>query len=139
VAVGSTVTWTYNVTNQGLEPIDNVVVTDDNGTPGDTSDDLSTLKSGSKQITYVSGDDGNGLLDPGETWVFTASAPAVAGQYENFGTVTGTSTDSNTPVTDTNVDHYYGDAPAIKIVKLTNGTDNDSPTGPHVAVGSTVT
>src|SRR6185295_15158593 len=30
-------------------------------------------------------------------------------------------------------------APSIRIVKLTNGTDNDTPTGPVVLVGSTVT
>ena len=32
------------------------------------------------------------LLDPGELWVYTATAIAVAGQYENYATVTGTST-----------------------------------------------
>src|SRR5262249_24644573 len=29
--------------------------------------------------------------------------------------------------------------PSVKIVKLTNGTDNDSPTGPHIKVGDPVT
>ena len=33
VTIGSTVTWTYDVTNPGNEPLKNVTVTDDNGTP----------------------------------------------------------------------------------------------------------
>ena len=40
VPVGSTVTWTYDVTNPGDEPLKNVTVTDDNGTPGDPADDF---------------------------------------------------------------------------------------------------
>ena len=43
------------------------------------------------------------------------------------------------PVTDTNPDNHFGAAPGINLVKLTNGTDNDTPTGPLVPVGSTVT
>ena len=38
VTAGSTVNWTYVVTNPGTVPVSNVVVTDDNGTPG-TGDD----------------------------------------------------------------------------------------------------
>ena len=82
----------------------------------------------------------NGLLEAGETWVFTAGGLATAGQYSNLGTVTGA--DSFVPgntVSASNPDNYFGDAPAIQIVKLTNGTDNDSPTGPHIKVGDPVT
>ena len=32
----------------------------------------------------------DGLLETGETWVFTASGTATAGQYSNIGTATGT-------------------------------------------------
>ncbi|MCC7192405.1 MAG: hypothetical protein IT444_06430 [Phycisphaeraceae bacterium] len=135
VPVGSVVTWDYTVTNPGNEPIaiDKLTgLSDDNGTPGNTSDDF--------YATYVSGDiNNNGELDLTESWSFTASGIAVAGQYENYGTVTGTSTISNTPLTASNVDHYFAVDPKINIVKLTNGTDNDSPTGPYVQVGSVVT
>src|SRR4029079_2010997 len=112
-------------TNPGNVPLANVAVSDNQAgvTPA-----------------YQSGDDGDNLLENGETWIYTASGSATAGQYANIGKATGEDAfiPGNT-VSDSNPDHYYGDAPAIKIVKLTNGTDNDSPTGPHVPVGSTVT
>ena len=57
----------------------------------------------------------DGLLENGETWVFTASGTAIAGQYSNIGTATGTPVTPTggtipgaTPVTATNPDHYFG-------------------------------
>ena len=69
------------------------------------------------------------------------SGAAVAGQYANIGTVTGVDNTNTvgTPVTASNPDHYFGVQPAIQIVKLTNGTNNDLPTGPLVPAGSVVT
>ena len=50
---GSTVTWTYKVTNTGNVTFtrSQVVVTDDNGTPGNSADDMSTTNG---QITFQS-------------------------------------------------------------------------------------
>ncbi len=111
VQAGSTVTWTYNVTNPGTEPIANVVVTDSvagvNPTP--------VLSGGFN----VGDTNHNNLLDPGETWQFTASGTAQLGQYSNVGTVTGTSTVTNTPVTANNPDHYFGVDVFIQIAPLT--------------------
>src|SRR4029079_7104459 len=71
------VTFTYSITNTSPagtdDPITLTHLVDDAGTPGDTSDDFilfdgdSTLGLGTN---YVSGDDGDGLLEKGETWVF---------------------------------------------------------------------
>ena len=131
VPVGSTVTFTYIVTNSGNVPLSNLSVTDDKGvTP-----------------VYQSGDtDGDSLLDVTETWTYTASTTATAGQYENTGTVTGNPVDEQgtdipglTDQTDSDIDHHFGATAGVNIVKLTNGTDNNSPTGPVVPVGSTVT
>ena len=126
VAVGSTITFTYVVTNTGNVPLSGVAVTDD--------------KLGS--ITSFTGDtDGNGLLDLTETWTYTTTATAVAGQQTNVGTATASNPNlpADPAVTDDNPGNYFGDAPGINVVKFVNGQDADSPTGPHVAVGSTVT
>ena len=124
VAAGSTVTFTYVVTNTGNDPLANVVVTDDTLGP----------------ITSFTGDtNGNGLLDLTETWTYTKTATAVAGQQTNVGSVTGQDAYTAATVTDNNPANYFGDAPAINIVKFVNGQDADTPTGPHVAAGSTVT
>src|SRR5262249_18500167 len=91
-----TVTLTYVVANTGNVPLANVVVTDDKLGP----------------ITSFTGDtNGNGLLDLGETWIYTATVIAQAGQQTNVGTVTGQ--DANNPpgttVTDDNPANYFGD------------------------------
>ena len=66
---------------------------------------------------------------------------ATPGQYTNIGTVNGDATIATTtvPLTASDNDCYFGANPQISISKLTNGTDNDAPTGPSVPVGSTVT
>ena len=119
-------TFTYVVTNTGNVPLANVAVTDDKLGPiaGPASGDTNS----------------NGLLDLTETWTYTTTATALAGQHTNVGTVTGQDPNHRhhrSPTT--NPANYFGDAPAINIVKFANGQDADTPTGPHVAVGSTVT
>src|SRR4029453_1393167 len=109
-----TVTFTYVVTNTGNVPLANVAVSDD--------------KLGG--ITSFTGDtNGDGLLDLTETWTYTKTATALADQQTNTGTVTGQDPNTGTTVTDDNPANYFGDAPAIQIVKFVNGQDADSPTG----------
>jgi uncharacterized repeat protein (TIGR01451 family) len=81
VPVGSTVTWTYNVTNTGNVPLGGVVVTDDRGFSP------SPVLSGGFNVGDA---DGDGLLDPGETWAYTATGIATAGQSVVTATVTAT-------------------------------------------------
>jgi hypothetical protein len=139
VPVGSEVTWTYTVTNLGNVPLQPVVVLDDNGTPGDTTDDFSP--------TLVGGDtDNDGLLDLNETWTYQAMRTAQAGQYAAIATAIGTPVDSNngpipdaSPVADTDPSHHFGYRGQLVIQKSTNGQDADSPTGPLVPVDSEVT
>jgi hypothetical protein len=138
VLVGSTVTWTYTVTTgEGNVALSNVVVSDDNGTPLNPDDDFNP--------DFVGGDtDGDGKLDVGETWTYTATAAALAGEYVNVATADGAFVvdldppfaDVNTPVSDSEEDCYTGLESNIFIVKTTNGTDDFCP---EVEVGSTVT
>ncbi len=78
--IGDPVTWNYVVTNPGSVALVNVSVADDNGTPGIPGDDFAA--------TFVSGDDGDGKLEPGEQWLFRAAGTVTTGHYQNVGTVT---------------------------------------------------
>ncbi|MDD4497986.1 MAG: hypothetical protein PHV51_07560, partial [Methanosarcinaceae archaeon] len=125
IPVGSDVIWLYNVTNTGNVNLTNITVTDDQGgvTPA-----------------YLSGDNGDNILEPGEVWTYNATGTAVSGQYANNGTATG---DYNGfSVNDTDPSHYLGEegpGPSIDIEKSTNGFDADTPPGPSIPVGNNVT
>ena len=131
IIVGDTVTWTYTVENNGNVALTNVVLTDDNGTPLNPLDDFNP--------TYVSGDTNtNNILETTETWIYTATAPAVAGEYHNVATVSGdwASSGQSGTVSGFEEDCYFGADPSISIIKKTNGTDDLCPV---IAVGEAVT
>lgn len=86
VAVGSTVTWEYVVTNLDSSPLTNVAVTDDQGV---TVTCPATTLAGNASMTC------------------TASGTAVAGQYANVGTVTADDTDF-IQLSDSDPSHYFG-------------------------------
>ena len=116
VLVGSTVTFRFDIENTGNVPLTDVSVDDD-----------------------ILGHIGTvAFLDVGETATMTVTASATAGQYENLATVTGTPP-VGLDVTDDDPGHYFGADPAIDLEKYVNGDDADTPTGPSVSVGSTVT
>jgi LPXTG-motif cell wall-anchored protein/uncharacterized repeat protein (TIGR01451 family) len=76
------VTYTYEVTNPGTVALSNIEVVDDKVA----------------SLTYVSGDNGNALLEPGETWIYTGTDDLTV-TTTNTATVTGengelTSTDT---------------------------------------------
>jgi uncharacterized repeat protein (TIGR01451 family) len=105
--VGATVTWTYLVSNPGDVPLAGVTVTDSR--PGVTP-------------AYQSGDaNSNGVLDPGETWVYTATGTVTAGPYSNTGTVSATDFSGTTPalVTASDSDRYFGVRQTIPVVPPT--------------------
>ncbi len=92
ITVGASNLWTYTVTNPGSVALANVTVTDDDGTPDDTGNALTA--------TYVSGDtNGDGLLEPGETWIFKATTTALSGSTAETAHVTATPVNSQgTPI-----------------------------------------
>ncbi len=118
IAVGDPVSWVYRVTNTGNEDLDNVVVSDDQG------------------VTVVgpTGDDGDGLLNPLETWEYTGGPDTAAdGPYANLATVTAEAPVGG-PVTDSDPSHYRGYTLGIDVEKTTNGQDADLPNDPDVPV-----
>ena len=139
LAVGSTATFTYVVTNTGNVALGSVAVRDDNGTAGNTADDF--------DATFQSGDtNSNGQLDTTETWTYQATRTVTAGQYTNIGSVTGTPVDSGgvaiagvPNATDSDPSNHFGATAGINVVKSTNGQDANTATGPLLAVGSTAT
>jgi hypothetical protein len=139
LAVGSTATFTYVVTNTGTTPLASLVVRDDNGTPGNTADDFNA--------TFQSGDtNSNGRLETTETWTYQATRVVTAGQYTNIGTVTANPVDATgtdiaglADVSDTDPSNHLGFNTGINLVKSTNGQDANTATGPNIAVGGTAT
>ena len=137
--VGTTVVWTYQVTNESGSPLAQVSVVDDNG-PG-----------ASFAPRYVSGDTHNiGMLDADETWIYTSAgvltATAVAGLYVNIATVMAKTLTGET-VTDDDRANYTGIAPGIDVEKAVNAVDPlhpsdfedaDAATGPQLTIGSIV-
>lgn len=114
VLVGSTLSWTYVVTNTGDVKLTNVSVTDDQGLT------VTCPKT---------------ALEPGESMTCTASSTAVAGPHLNTATATGTPP-SGPAVTATDPAHYTGLVAAISLEKLVNGYDADTPSGPSFPVGT---
>jgi len=94
IHVGDTVYWHYIVQNTGNVPLSNIIVTDDRG------------------VTITCSKD---TLEPGESMTCTSSGTAVAGQYENVGTVTGYY--EGKPCSDTDTSHYFGSSPQLEIIK----------------------
>jgi hypothetical protein len=117
IQAGSTVLWTYVVTNTGDVALASIAVTDDKGVA----------------VTCP-----KAALAPGESMTCTGSGTAQIGQYKNVGAVTGQSLCGAT-VTDDDPSHYYGiDTPGITIVKKTNGQDANTAPGPEIEVGAPV-
>jgi uncharacterized repeat protein (TIGR01451 family) len=123
VETGSTVNWTYELTNESNVTLTNIRVVDDNGTPG-LGDDH-TVCSG---IT----------LNPGITHTCTWSQPAKAGAYTNTATATA---DPPAPLDEVETDatsHYFGVSLNVSFVKRTNGEDAKTGPGPYIATGDPV-
>ena len=109
LTVGSDVTWTYKVTNTGNTSFAKsaIAVVDDNGTVGNTADDMSIANG---KVTYQSGDsNNNSSLDAGETWFYKATGTVQAlngtGATSTFNFNGNTATDG----TDGNVRSYTVD------------------------------
>jgi hypothetical protein len=106
ITVGSPVTWTYEVTNDGTMPLTGIVVSDDRG------------------VTVACGQT---ALAAGQSMTCTGSGLAMLGQYRNVGSVTANW--SGGQVTDSDPSHYFGRGPDEeegRKVELCHRTGNGS-------------
>jgi len=143
IAVGSTVTWTYRVTNSGNWTLTDVVLTDQT--------EISPLLTPAPLLEagYNVGDlNRDGRLDANETWLYRATATAQLGMQASTATVSAKplATTSqllgspilNQTVTDSDMSHYLGSQPGIEVQKQTNGRDGDDAPGIYIPVGDAV-
>ena len=131
VPAGSTVVFTYAVGNPGGDALTSVTLLDDNGTPGNGADDFApaavTVKYKGKD--YNTGDvDHDGLLDQGETWLFSAIGTVGAGPYTNVATVSGVNVRTNQTVMDEDPANVFGAVVGIDVEKAINAADPSQPT-----------
>ncbi len=115
---GDAVTYTYEATNPGDVPLQDVSLTDDQCAP----------------VTLDSGDDGDDLLEPGELWSYTCtttltkpggSAPPQL-TVTNTATLTGTPTlngDTGPAITDEATADVLVIQPALEITKVADPTE----------------
>ncbi len=121
LSIGSTVTWSYVVSNPGNIALTNVAIIDDR---------IGSI------TNHVSGDaNNNKQLDPGESWTYTAFGIVAAGAYVNTGTVHAVDL-LGRGVSDTDPAHHFGASPGIHIEKWINGQDADTAPGAALAAGS---
>ena len=117
IIAGSTVQWTFVVTNTGDVALSAVLVTDDRAPA------VACPKT---------------ALEPGESMTCVASGTALAGPQRNVAGVTGTPP-CGPAVTASDASHYRGVAPAIRMEKLINGEDaDDSAHAVQLMAGSAV-
>ena len=126
VSVGGLIDYTFTITNQGNVPLSAITLTDALVT-----------------TAYVSGDDGDGVLQVLETWIFAGSYVVTqsdidAGMVTNSATVSGISP-INVTVTDISGDTIINDfptitelcsGPSIAIIKIANYDCTDADGNP---------
>lgn len=101
VETGDFVARNYAVTNPGNVTLTEVVVTDDNGTPEDASDDFMPNPNETPGGINLGDQDQDGALDPGETWLYTSPHTAGEGQYSSQASVTASANGAELQATDT--------------------------------------
>jgi len=96
IRVGNSVTWEYKVETINGFSIYGVEV-------NDSDSNVNPL--------YISGDDGDEVLEPGETWIYRATGTAIRGNYENTGYAEGWS-NQEVKVNDQDDSNYEGYVPS---------------------------
>ena len=116
IGVGDTVSWEYEVFNEGNAVLGFVTVQDDQG-----------VTVTCPPVT----------IPPGSSITCVGSGVATLGPYMNTGQACA-SVGDGPQICDTDVSHYTGAGPMIDIETLTQNVDADDPTGPEILAGSAV-
>ena len=104
-------------------------------TIGLTDDKLGAISGIAAPGGYKSGDsNSNGLLDPGETWIYWSAPTAISASVDNVGTATGIGNVTASKVTGTDTAHVTALQPSIDLAKAPGTL-----TGPAADGGYTVT
>ena len=134
VAIGSTVTWTYVVTNTGNTLLATTVVDDKIG-------DDAAIDCGQGTANLVA-------IAPGGSVTCTATGTAISGQYANTGTATATALATyaadgtvvpGVSLTASDPSHYFGSDPKVQVVKKINGDDANTAPGVRATTPGTLT
>lgn len=114
-----TATYTYAVSNTGNVTLTGVTLSDDNFTPGNTSDDFAPV--------FAGGDtDGDNELDVGEVWTYTAAYDVTQADVDAGSPLTNVATADSAetdPVTDDETLNPGGD-PDVAITKIITAIDD---------------
>jgi len=107
VTVSNRIVFTYVVSNPGPVALADVQVVDDNETPDQTGDDFAP--SPVQANGFNIGDSNyNGLLDPGEQWIFTARSTVTQGQHVSVASVRAVPRGGGSEVTDSDAANWLG-------------------------------
>ena len=99
IPVGSTATFTYEVTNTGnvIFAFSQISLVDDNGTPIEPADDFTP------NFDPMSDVGSDNILSPGEVWGYVWSTPAIAGIQTNLATASAGGVSDSDPASYTGV------------------------------------
>src|SRR5262249_21160884 len=127
---GTTVTWTYLVMNTGSTPLDLVSIQDDGGVANNFDMSPITVLPVYGANGMIVGDNGDGVLDPNETWLFSATGTVPPGAYTNPVLVVADVEGEPTPteISATDVANLYGTPPGIAVKKYATLTTQWTPT-----------
>ncbi len=141
LTAGTVPTFTYQVRNSGTDALKDIRIVDDAGTDA-VADDFApvAVTVGFKGQSYNVGDaDHDGLLDVGETWLYTSAGvyTTVLGQgaYTNIAKVTGTDIVSGTAVRDDDPANFVVAAAPHAMGRMTGGGSVYTDDGTRVTHG----
>ncbi len=130
VPAESAVTWTFIIANTAGSEISDIVLEDDQ---------LGVINNpAANPPVYNCNEGAIPSLGSGQSFTCTVTGTAITGQYSNIGTATGTALIPNQTLTASDPSFYFGYTTGITLDVTVNDEPAPEPTGPVVAVDSTV-